>query len=191
MKKITFLCFLMISFMFVSCDEEEDDTDEVNNPGVEENASIVGAWEPTNLFYEGSQTLEFQGQSIEMDFSAQSVSFENFVVNIYENNTYDSSGSYTVNMSVESMGQETNDEVTLENFFGTGTWSQDGTTFITTDDETGASGDVTIEILNETTLKLVRTNYELDLSNAETPEGVPPLLGTSIIDYEMTLTRID
>ncbi len=191
MKKITFLCFLMISFMFVSCDEEEDDTDEVNNPGVEESASIIGAWEPTNLFYEGSQTLEFQGQSIEMDFSAQSVSFDNFVVNIYENNTYDSSGSYTVNMSVESMGQETNEEATLENFFGTGTWSQDGTTFITTDDETGVSGDVTIEILNETTLKLVRTNYELDLSNAETPEGVPPLLGTSIIDYEMTLTRID
>ncbi|HIB37274.1 hypothetical protein [Mesonia sp.] len=191
MKKITFLCFLMISFMFISCDEEEDDTDEVNNPGVEESASIVGAWEPTNLFYEGSQTLEFQGQSIEMDFSAQSVSFDNFVVNIYENNTYDSSGSYTVNMSVESMGQETTEEVTLENFFGTGTWSQDGTTFITTDDETGVSGDVTIEILNETTLKLVRTNYELDLSNAETPEGVPPLIGTSIVDYEMTLTRID
>jgi len=177
--------------MFISCDEEEDDTDEVNNPGVEESASIVGAWEPTNLFYEGSQTLEFQGQSIEMDFSAQSVSFDNFVVNIYENNTYDSSGSYTVNMSVESMGQETTEEVTLENFFGTGTWSQDGTTFITTDDETGVSGDVTIEILNETTLKLVRTNYELDLSNAETPEGVPPLIGTSIVDYEMTLTRID
>ena len=84
MRKITFFCFLLTSFSLVSCDEEEDDTNEVNNPGLEENVSIVDAWEPTNLYYEGTVTMDLQGQSFSMNHSAQSVSFDDFVININE-----------------------------------------------------------------------------------------------------------
>ena len=191
MRKITFFCFLLTSFLLVSCDEEEDDTNEVNNPGLEENVSIVDAWEPTNLYYEGTVTMDLQGQSFSMNHSAQSVSFDDFVININEDNTYNSSGSYTVNITIEAMGQEITQQQTLENFFGTGTWSQDGSTFTSTDDESGISSEATIEGLNETTLKLVIPNYEMDLSNAETPVGFPPMEGTSsVMDVEMTLVRI-
>ena len=135
--------------------------------------------------------MDLQGQSFSMNHSAQSVSFDDFVININEDNTYNSSGSYTVNITIEAMGQEITQQQTLENFFGTGTWSQDGSTFTSTDDESGISSEATIEVLNETTLKLVIPNYEMDLSNAETPVGFPPMEGTSsVMDVEMTLVRI-
>jgi hypothetical protein len=177
MKKFMLMAMIATASMFTACSNDDDGG---SDNGVDQSADLTGTWEPTNIYYEGESTSQAGNQSFTTAYTGQSVSFEDFVVLINDDQTYESSGSYTLELTVESMDQEITQEITMSNFLGTGTWERNGNEFTTTDDE-GNTGVATIETLNDTTLKLTMDNYTMPVS------GVPG--SNTALDLEMTLER--
>lgn len=178
MKKFMLMAMAVGALTFGSCSSDDDGG---NNGGIDQSADLTGTWEPTDVYYEGDSSSSIGGQTITMNFTGQSVSFDDYVVMINEDQTYESSGSYTIELTVSGMGQDITDEVTMSDFLGTGTWERNGNEFSTTDDESGTTGVSTIEVLNDTTLKLTMDDYAMP--NA----GMPGL--DAEVDLEMTLER--
>lgn len=178
MKKFMLTAMLAATCMFTSCSSDDDGG---NDSGIDESAALTGTWAPTDIYYEGESTVEAGGQSFTTAYTGQSVSFDDFIVLINEDQTYESSGSYTLELGVSAMGEEITQEITMSDFLGTGTWERNGDEFSTTDNESGSTGVSTIEVLNDTTLKLTMDNYTMLDSGFQGAD--------TAVDVEMTLER--
>ncbi|PZD79154.1 hypothetical protein DNG35_03860 [Mesonia sp. K7] len=163
--------------ILTSCSTDDNTSNNVNN------TSLLGDWEMIDVNYTGTQTVDFQGQTMTMDFSGQSVSFEDAIVVFNQDNTYTSSGSYVIELTVNFMGQSNTQQFPVDNFFGTGTWLKSGNTLTVTDDQLGSATPANIDILNATTLKLSISNYTVSMPGPGGNQDVD-------LDYEITLNKI-
>jgi len=159
MKNLKKLIVLFsVTLLFISCKSDESVLQV-------ENSQILGLWKLTELTEDGTTTTTSQGISISATFTtyAKNIDAE---LNFTENpNKFDSSGSYTSVVTTEILGQQTVQEVPINDFIGTGDWEINGNTITVT-----SYGEVnTAEVLelNESKLKL-KILYNREFSAADT-----------------------
>lgn len=177
MKKFL-LCLVFMSAMTLTSCSSDDDSD--TTP--ETNSDLVGTWEITDLNYQGSSTTSFQGQEISLDFSGQSISFQDAQVVFNADNTYESSGSATIEFTVETMGQSQTQELSTESGLETGTWEINGQQLLLT--PSGQDQQVSdIDVFTDSDLKISIDNF--------TASGFPNgAAANATIDAEYSLHKL-
>ncbi len=173
MKNLKKLIFVFsVTLLFISCNNDESVLQI-------ENSQILGTWNLTELTEDGTTTTSSQGIDITATFSAYGKNI-NAEVTFTENpNKFASSGSYTSVITTEILGQQTVQEVPINNFIGSGDWEINGNIMIVT----ANSEESTVEILelNESMLKLKITE-EIESSFQST------VINTKVTAY-YTLTK--
>ena len=116
----------LIATAFISC--SKDDDDDVSMTEME------GTWKMESMEYEGMSTYEVNGNTFMSDFSgdARDISAE---VDLNADGTYVSRGSYTIDVTVEILGQMTTLSSTVSNFLGAGTYEIKGDKMIVTNSQ--------------------------------------------------------
>lgn len=171
MKKI----ILFVAFLgLVSCSSDD------NGGSVSDGSNVVGNWKPTSLTYDGVSTMSMQGQTITTNFNAVATDFHDATVTFHQNGTFSSVGDgYTVDLTMEVMGQEMTQETSVGSFFEDGTWEIDGNTMIMTNTSSNEPVTYNIVALNATTMKLSIDNYTTQMNG-----------GQATINVDITLTKI-
>jgi|SRR5690606_786860 hypothetical protein len=169
-KLILFVAFLGL----VSCSSDD-------NGGSSADASeIVGIWKPTALAYSGTSVYTAGGESFTTNFSAVALDFHDCIINFNQNGTLTSVGEgYTVELTMEMMGQEMTQEMFVGSFFQSGTWEINGNTLILTNTEMEEPVEYQIIESNSTTLKLQLNNFHTPMDG-----------GHATLNGNMTLTRM-
>lgn len=170
MKKI----ILFVAFLgLVSCSSDDNGT-------TTDSSNVVGNWKPTALTYDGTSTMSMQGQTFTTNFNAVATDFHDATVSFHQNGNYTSEGDgYTVDLTMEFMGQEMTQEMFVESFFAEGTWEVDGNTMIMTNTSSNEPIIYNIVALNATTMKLSIDNYTTQMNG-----------GQATINVDITLTKI-
>jgi len=146
MKNLKKLIFIFsVTLLFISCNDDESVLQI-------ENSQILGTWNLTELTEDGTTTTSSQGFDISATFSAYGKNI-NAEVTFTENpNEFASSGSYISVLTTEILGQQTVQEVPINNFIGSGDWEINGN--IMTSTANGEESTAEILELNESILKL-------------------------------------
>ncbi len=171
------VAIVMVTLMSCSSDDE-------STSAVPTNSELTGVWELTTFNYGGETTTTMDGESLTITYDAQGQNFDNAVVTFNEDNTYTSSGSYEIEMTMTMMGQESTQTHTLNDVYGSGTWEVDGNTLITQDGTTGQEGQATMQMIDGNTLKLIIEDYSQAMPDL--PDGAE---GEVNMSAEMTLVR--
>ena len=140
-----FLVAILATTLF-ACNNDAGDA-------VNDETEILGEWEVTDIYYEGTSTTSIVGIDITSDFIGVGDNMDlkiNFTDNPKE---YVTSGDYSVNLETTTQGQTTNTVYTSNDFAGQGTWDKtnNSLTFV---DENGMTQTSVILELTPTTLKL-------------------------------------
>ncbi|TQD40705.1 hypothetical protein [Haloflavibacter putidus] len=179
MKKIMLMAVAIVTVTLMSCSSDDDSTQAAPN-----SSELAGSWELTDFHYNGETTTTMAGQSFTTTYDAQGQDFDNAVVTFNEDNTYTSSGSYDIEITMNTMGQETTQTSTLNDVYGSGTWEVDGNTLITQDSSMEQESQATMQMLDANTLKLTVPNYTQAMPDL--PNGAEMEVD---IAAEMTLVR--
>ncbi len=142
--KITKFLLLSLAVIFLSCNEDED--------AKPTNEGMVGAWAITALDYKGTTTTTTQGVSIKADFTGTGKDMDLITTFNSNPNTVSSEGSYTIVLTITSMGQSTTDEYETDETVTDGNWTLSGNTLTVTSDF--GPQNATILEQTSTTLKL-------------------------------------
>lgn len=169
--KIIKLSFLFLLFTFVSCSKDDDSVN------IDPDVNIAGVWEMVNYHLDnGKITYSFEGQNFSYNYTVKGKDYDYQVIFSEDPNYVTSSGSYTSVVTTSFLGQSDTQEIPIstddiEGEIIGGTWSIEGTKFITVVEETETSMD--IRELTENRMKL-----QIDLADAE-------LLGLDLEDMEL------
>lgn len=146
--KTLFVVFLSVTFF--SCSSDDD------NSG-EEEISIVGTWELTEMNYDGTTTIEFEGIPVPVSIEGVGEDIDAQIVFEEDPNTVSSSGTLTSVVTITVLTESTTEEfpIDLSEFVTSGSWtiSEDESTLIVVDSE-GTEQTFDINALTETTLDL-------------------------------------
>lgn len=156
--KSTILLFLVSLFIFTGCGEDDSDPNLDNN--------LVGTWNMNNISYSGTSTTSFPGiPDVTGTFTGESTDSDYQII-FNEDNTFSSSGSYTINLTSEVAGQTVTQPVTVsgDQALGSGTWELSGNTLTTTFD--GQAGEGTLTELTANSFRL-----ETDLTQTQSANG--------------------
>ncbi len=124
MKKISIL-FASFLFVFASCSSDDDNTD----TQVDSTVDITGSWELKAMEYEGESTQTAGGQTLTVTYEAFGKDFDAQVVFTEDPNEVTSTGTYTIEMTMTSMGQSITQDFPVdvsEEFISASEWSIDG-----------------------------------------------------------------
>lgn len=171
MKILKILC-LSLLVAFTSCKDDDDTPPTGNTSG-----NLVATWIATDYSYEGTTTSETMGISVTSTFvgTASELDLE---LTFNEDNTYETNGSYTLNLVTTFEGQTIEQDVPF-NVSSSGTYELDGNMLTITGQ--GATSEATILELTENTLRYTAT--------AETTQTVGQTTATTIITETTVLTR--
>ncbi len=170
--KILKILSLTLLIAFTSCKNNDDDTPDNDTSG-----DIVATWIATDYSYEGSTTTESMGITVTSDFVGTASDLD-LDITFNSDNTYESSGSYTLNLVTTFEGQTIEQDLPI-NVSSSGTYQLEGN-MLTIDGE-GATSEATILELTETTLRYTAT--------AETTQTVGGTTATTIITETTVFTR--
>lgn len=132
----TFFFLSVCVSLTTSCNSDDDDNND---------SDITGAWELLVLAYDGSSTTTFSGQNFTSNFNGNGRDIT-ASVEFRADGTYTSMGTYTIDLTTDlGNGQSLQQEVTITNFIGSGTYTLNGTTITATDNGTNMthSGEIT------------------------------------------------
>lgn len=124
MKKISIL-FLSFLFVFASCSKDDDNTPNQ----VDSTIDITGSWELTGMEYEGESSQTVQGQTITMDYVGVARDIDAQVVFTENPNEVTSTGSYTIDLTMNYLGQTITQDYFLDfsdYITSASSWSIDG-----------------------------------------------------------------
>lgn len=160
MKKIILFLFLASTTLFVSCNNDD-------SPSIEINQSLIsGNWALTALSIEnGKTTTETPEQSISVNFTTVGKDFtlETNFQDATDPYTYTSTGGYTAVTTQTVLGQTTTQEQIISDFLGSGEWRVEENKLITKTD--GIEQVSEIITLDEETMTLkVEINEVLEVS---------------------------
>jgi len=140
-----FIVLFSVTLLFISCNNDEAVLQI-------ENSQILGLWKLTELTEDGTTTTTAQGIDLSATFTAYGKNID-AEVNFTENpNKFVSSGSYTSVITTVVLGQQTVQEVPINDFIGTGDWEVNGNIITVTSN--GEENSAEILELNESMLKL-------------------------------------
>lgn len=146
--KTLFVVFLSVTLF--SCSSDDD------NSG-EEEISIVGAWDLSEMNYDGTTTIEFEGIPVPVTVEGVGEDIDAQIVFEEDPNTVSSSGTLTSVATITVLTESTTEEfpIDLSEFVTSGTWtiSEDESTLIVVDSE-GTEQTFDINALTETSLDL-------------------------------------
>ncbi|GAA3513429.1 hypothetical protein GCM10022393_29030 [Aquimarina addita] len=145
MKNLYLLLVVIITAVFISCDNE--DTEDI----LQENVSIIGNWEMTSIeITDGTSTTEFFGEAITLDYTTVGKDID-YTVTFSENpNVLTGEGGYTAVVSTTYAGQTETQEETISDFMNSGAWRKEGNILYTTTEEVESPS--TIKELTENTM---------------------------------------
>ncbi|MEX0996666.1 MAG: lipocalin family protein [Flavobacteriaceae bacterium] len=173
MKNLSILLFAIL-LVFASCSSDDDNS----NDQIDLTVDITGSWELTSLEYEGESTIEVENQTLTISFDGFGKDFDAQVNFTEDPNEVTSTGSYTLVLTTNFMGES----ITQEQFVDfsddsiTGEWSiENGNQLVVVSN--GETQTAEIISLNESKMVLL-TN------ESTTIDGV-----NVIISSEMTLER--
>jgi|GEM_PF-1366347 len=158
MGRIKLLVVVLLAIpLFYGCSSDDD-------PGSD--GSLLGDWRMTSMDYDGEIETDFQGIPITTRFEGVGKNLDIVMTFTESPNEFVASGSYDLELTFSGLGQTETETTSIEDFESGGTWSLsgekltlDGSLFaLSFDDEpvadNGGLGEVTIEELTQTTLRL-------------------------------------
>ncbi|MEM6965346.1 MAG: hypothetical protein AAF573_11310 [Bacteroidota bacterium] len=150
MKLLKFLLVVTLFSVLTACNND-DDTD-----------AVVGTWNVASIEYGGPITSTNGMQTFNGTFTG-SASNLNMSIELEEDGDYNSSGSYTLEVTTQIAGQTNITTQNITGFMGNGTWVRTGDIIVTTDSN-GNSGSATILSVddNQMTLEVNETESSVD-----------------------------
>ena len=115
--KLSLLAILFIFFSSCSKDDEPD----LNS------SMMLGEWNLSSLNYEGKTELNYEGTNYTTTYSGVAENID-FTLTFNADNTFESKGSYDINLILEGFSQI----LPIEDFTSSGDWSIDGNVLKTT-----------------------------------------------------------
>jgi len=175
MKIFNYLFLSLLIAVTFSCGDDEDVTPPTDD-------LLVGTWDLQTLDYTVEQTTSITatGETI-MSTSEGEGSDISARVELREDMTYMSSGSYTIVLVSMISGYSFEQEVVVEDFLGAGAWRRDGDTLYSTDNTAGQEVPATI-------IELTDSSFIMDFS-VRTVSNDQGFVVTSVIDGRYTFTR--
>ncbi|TAM93311.1 MAG: hypothetical protein EPN39_20395 [Chitinophagaceae bacterium] len=175
MKHLCVILFAVISCCAFSCTK--------NDNNVKPDNQLTGKWKMTEIKYTGTSTVNYDGESFITQFSGSGKDMNLHISFSANPNTYNSNGDYTITLTMSVLGQEIQQDFTINGFMGSGTWTKDGTTLVVTDKETGKSQPATIMQLDDKTIKIL-WGGDLTPSNAYNMPVKVVVNGTYVFERE-------
>lgn len=161
LKNTLTILSLLLTITLFSCGEEED-------PISTSNAAVDGDWEMTALVYSGTSTTSAGGFTVSSDYTGVGYNFSYILSMDASNNTYTTSGGYTIELSTTTNGFTQVQDFPYSGLQSSGTWSLNSAgTELTFVDASGNVGTQTI-ISNGNSNSLV-----LDYSTVFVPANSP------------------
>ena len=157
MRTIPFYLFTALLFVFFSCSKE--DVTPIDQK------LLIGDWNVTAIKYTGTSTTSYSGVSYTAKFTGTGIDMD-YMVSFTENpNNFMSSGTYSIELVTEVMGDKTTQVVTMPDLILPGTWSVKGDKLIV--EAQGEIQEGTINKLNAT--QMILTSH---LKNTTTQSGM-------------------
>lgn len=119
MKNLSILLFTFL-FVFASCSSDDD-----SNSQIDLTVDLTGSWELTSLEYEGESTIEVENQTLTISFDGFGKDFDAQVNFTEDPNELTSTGSYTLVLTTNFMGESITQEelIDFSDDIITGEWS--------------------------------------------------------------------
>lgn len=108
---------LLVAVLMTACSKDDDSPDG--------GGDIVGSWDLIGLDYMGVNSIESGGQTTEIEFGGEGRDFNTLAV-FKSDGTYTTTGSYVIDYVYEIAGMEIKQEVPVQDFAGSGTYTLDG-----------------------------------------------------------------
>ncbi len=170
--KLLKILSLTLLIAFTSCKKDDDNPPPGNTSG-----DIVATWIATDYSYEGSTTTEAMGITVTSDFVGTASDLD-LDITFNADNTFESSGSYTLNLVTTFEGQTIEQDLPIT-VSSSGTYELEGD--MLTIDGNGLTSEATILELTETTLRYTAT--------AETTQTVGGATATTTITETTVFTK--
>lgn len=158
-NKSTIALLLVSFFIFTGCGDDD------SNPILENN--LIGTWNMSSIDYSGTSTTSIPGiPNVTADFTGETTESDYEII-FNEDNTYSTSGSYTINVTSEVGGQAVTQPITVSaaQALGSGTWQLSGNTLTIISD--GQTREGTLAELTANNFRL-----ETDLTQTQSANGV-------------------
>ncbi len=172
-NKSTIILLLLSFFILTGCGDDDSDPVLDNN--------LIGTWNMNNISYSGTSTTSYPGiPDVTATFTGESTESDYQIV-FNEDNTYSTSGSYTINLTTEVGGQSDTQSSTVSGAqaLGSGTWQLSGNTLSIT------SGGQTTE---GTLTELTANNFRLETNLTQT-QSFSGTSGTITVDAVFNASR--
>lgn len=147
MKCLRLSLLVLLSVSLFSCSKKDDSAKPSNQ--------LIGKWKMTEFTYSGSSISTYEGQSTTAPFSGTGKDMDLHLFFSENPNKYISNGDYTIQFTMAMEDQEVTQDVVIQGFMGSGSWTRDGNKINTTNAETGQVQTCTITQLDEHTLKML------------------------------------
>ena len=150
MKKL-FLQLFAITVIFSSCsssDSDSGDNEDPQNP----TAEIIGTWNGVDVEYSGTTTFTILGENVVSTFIGEAYDVDFTLIFTENPNNVVADGSYSLNLTVTTLGEVQTETVENLELLDTGTWIISGSTLSITAE--GETTEATIMELTETSLIL-------------------------------------
>lgn len=147
--KIKALIIALLAISILSCSKDDDNSDS------EDEIKITGTWDLTEMNYEGTTTINFEGIPVPVNIEGVGEDIDAQIVFEEEPNTVNASGTLTSVVTITVLTESTTEEIpiNLSDFITSGTWTLSENTLIVVDTE-GEEQTFEVNSLTETTLDL-------------------------------------
>jgi len=177
MKLSRVLIFAFIATLFFSCGKDEADeinkTDETENNGnggeqVSEDVSILGDWNICLLEYEGVTSYEYMETENKINYTGIGKNLDcKMTIADSPEKSLSTEGGYDIVLTTTSMGQTSEETISMTGLFGNATWKRNSDILTITDTETKQPQDFTIEKLTKDSLAI-----SFDVDSIEMQNGI-------------------
>ncbi|MEM9921343.1 MAG: hypothetical protein AAF990_24800 [Bacteroidota bacterium] len=173
MKFFNRLLLLAALFSVVACNKDDD-----TNAGGDDD--IVGVWDLNVLDYTGKSTTTVSGMPFTADFmgSARDITAS---VEFKSDGTYQSMGTYTIDLTTSLNGQNFTQAVTITDWLGTGTYMVNGNVITATDSQAQMPQSIDITKLDGDDLEM-----DFTFTQSSNQQGV---ISTTSIDGNYSFKR--
>lgn len=167
MRTLPFYLLIVLSVIFLSCSKEDEN--------LIDTTLLIGDWNVTAVKYTGTSTTSALGVKYTTKFTGTGMDMD-FMVSFNENpNSFVSSGTYSVELVAEAMGDTYTQIVQVPNFTIPGSWNIVNGNKLRIE----SAGEVQESIINKlTTSQMIMTNHD---KRTTTQNGMEVISDISIV----------